>query len=99
MIDQINCLLFVVYANNLHSEIDAQRNALRYKLLCQLRLTLQSLHIHCLPWYPCFLLAHLMPVVTQPLILSLSDKTFPVLLDFTKLTAIASSIAPPWLTL
>ena len=58
MIGQLECIRPVVYANDIHGIIDAQRNARRIKLLCKLRPTLQSLQTHHLPRYPCYLLAH-----------------------------------------
>ena len=58
MIDQLKRICPVVYANNIHGNIDAQRNARRIKLLRELCPTLHSLRTHRLPRYPRYLLAH-----------------------------------------
>ena len=58
MIDQLKRIRPVVYANDIHGNINAQRNAHRIKLLRKLRPMLQSLQTHHLPRYPCYLLAH-----------------------------------------
>ena len=58
MIDQLERIRPVVYANNLLGNIDAQRDARRIKLLRELRPTLHALRTHRLPRYPCYLLAH-----------------------------------------
>ena len=58
MINQLNQIRPVAYANNLHGDIDAQRDARHIKLLRELRPMLHALRTHRLPRYPCYLLAH-----------------------------------------
>ena len=58
MIDQLKRICPVVYANNVHGNIDAQRDTRRIELLRELRPTLRSLRTHRLPCYPRYLLAH-----------------------------------------